>query len=255
MPRRRLLAVCALAIVPAFAACGGDDDDDSGALPDSTATQSQSAVQVSTAAPVVGGPASKYAISIDDIGIAWLTDIRQTLVIDMESYAKTGDVFETPGKGRELLRDWGYSDGYQTAFIPEGRDEAVLLGSYYIVVETHRFESEAGARKAYEYYKESITSAGAPPNGAQLVGNRSIGFTGYGAKVPGSTVNTQFEQLIFQRGNVVAIVLATGAQGFMKTQHAWDLAVKVDEKILGVRPAIEPTPVSNYKTPTPAPKQ
>ena len=104
---------------------------------------------MSTAAPVVGGPASKYAISIDDIGIAWLTDIRQTLVIDMESYAKTGDVFETPGKGRELLRDWGYSDGYQTAFIPEGRDEAVLLGSYYIVVETHRFESEAGARKVY----------------------------------------------------------------------------------------------------------
>lgn len=257
MPRRRLLAVCALAIVPVFAACGDDggDDSDNGSTPGTTETAGQSVTAaVSSASPEVDGPASKYTITLDDIGISWFTDVKNVLVIDEQSYADTRDVFETAAEGHRLLKEWGFTDGYQTAYIPEGRDESVLTGSYYIVMETYRFETAEGAAKAYQYYRDSITSGGAPPVKSAPIGNQSVGFTAIGAKIPKTTVNAQFEQIIFQRGNVVSIVLTTGAQGFMKHEHAWKLAAMADEKILGVRSAIEPTPTSNYQTPTPAAK-
>ncbi len=256
MPRRRLLAVCAFAILPVFVACGDDDGGaDADPTPGGSATQGQSAVAVSTASPNVSGPASKYAILLDDIGIRWLTDVVRTLVVDKPSYAASRDVFETESEGMRLLNDWGYEDGYEVHYVPEGRDEAVLVGAgYYITVETHRFKNAEGAQKAYQYYADSITSGGAPPAQAQPIGNKSIAFTGYSGKIPRSTVTAEFEQIIFVRGNMVSIVLATGAQGFMKLQFAWDIAQLVDEKILGERPAVEPTPTSNYKTPTPEPK-
>jgi hypothetical protein len=59
--------------------------------------------------------------------------------------------------------------------------------------------------------------------------------------------------VIFQRGNVVEIILTKGAQGFMKIDHPWELARIADEKLLGERSAIEPTPVSNFKPATPGP--
>jgi len=254
MPRRRLLAVCALAIVTVISACGGDaagDNDGGAASPASSPTTGQAAVSVSTATPVVDGPASKYSILNDDIGLQWFTDIARTLVIDAEFYSNSQDVFASAAEGRRLLKDWGYKDGYETAFIPEGRDQTVLLGAgYYIRLEVHRFETPDGARKAFDYYRESIKA----PANKSAVGNRAVAFTGIGTKIAKSEVNSQFEQIIFQRGNIVAIVLATGAQGFMKSEYAWNLATIVDEKVLGERPAVEPTPTSNYKTPTPAPK-
>jgi hypothetical protein len=250
MPRRRLLAVCALAIVSVSAACGGDGgDNDSGSTPASSATPAQSAVNVSTATPTLDGPASKYSITLDDIGLQWFTNIAKTLVIDRDFYANSDDVFATPADGQRLLAEWGYQEGYETAFIPEGRDQAVLVGSYYIVQEVHRFATAEGAAKAFQYYRDSIHA----PANKSAVGNRAVAFTGIGTKIPKTDVNSQFEQVIFQRGNVVAIVLATGAQGFMKSEYAWKLAVMVDEKLLGIRASIEPTPISNYKTPTPEP--
>src|SRR6187431_3553732 len=80
MPRRLLLAVCAIAIVPCLFACGGDDDDASG--PESTATSGLPVVANSTASPQLSGPAGKYSVSLDDIGAAWLTDIKGTFEIN-----------------------------------------------------------------------------------------------------------------------------------------------------------------------------
>ena len=258
MPRRRLLAVCALAIVPVFVAACGDDagDDADAASPSAGNATTTQAVSVSTASPQASGPASKYTVLLEDVGLQWRTDVLKVLDIDKDFYADSGDVFVSRPEGMRLLNEWGYLEGYETKLVPEGPpDDSVLNGSYYITVETHRFEDADGAKKAYKYYADGITSDGAPPVAGKPVGNEHIGFTGIGPKIGKSNVNSQFEQIIFRRGNVVSIVLTTGAQGFMKHEYAWNLAALSDAKILGDKPAVEPTPTSNYKTPTPAPKQ
>ncbi len=253
MPRRLLLAACALAIVPSFVACGDDDDDGSGlqagtATLASNATPGASAVSISTASPTVEGPASLYSVTLDEIGLRWLTDITRTFSFDLMALAKTRDIFASTETGERLLKDWGYQDGYQASYIPEQRDEGVLLGAYYITLETHRFRSPEGAQKAYAYYTGSITAA---PVQMSPIGNKAVAYSGTTGKIPGTTKNSEFKQIIFQRGNVVSIVLTTGAQGFMKMEDTWNLADSIDKKILGEKAAIQPTPTGDYKTPPP----
>lgn len=256
MPRRLLLAVCAIAIVPCLFACGGDDDDSAGL--EATATSGLPVVANSTASPVLSGRAGKYSVSLDDIGIAWLTDIKGTFEIDSSElvthYAGRPDVFPSPAEGLRMLGEWGYKEGYQTGYIPEGRDSAVLQGAYYIVVETHVFETIEGAQKAYAYYARKPAESGASGVAVTGVGNEASGFVTVAGKIAGSSVNAAYHQVVFRRGNVVEIVLTKGAQGFMEITHPWELARIADEKLVGQRSATEPTPTSGYKTPTPAPK-
>jgi hypothetical protein len=255
MPRRLLLAACALAIVPAFAACGDDDDADAGNVATSTTSGASAApgtnVALSSQSPTAAGPASRYSVTNDEIGLRWFTDVAGTLSYDLMALARTRDIFASEATGEKLLKEWGYQDGYVVRYIPEQRDEGVKLGAYYITIETHRYKTPEGAMKAYAYYSGSI---GAAPAEMAPIGNKSVGYSGFSGKIPRSTVNAEFKQIIFTRGNVVAIVLTSGAQGFMKMQDAWDLAHLVDQKILGEKPSIEPTPTSNYATPTPTAK-
>lgn len=254
MPRRLLLAVCALALVPILSACGDDDDDDSGSGATTSATAALSAVPVSSAVPNLSGPASKYSVDLDDLGLAWFTDIAATFVIDSASYGQTPRLFSNEQEGRRLLKDWGYLEGYETAYIPEGRDKAVLNGSFYIVLETHRFESAEGARKAYDHFVKYRTQSGASPVEVEGVGNEAAGFVTVTGKISGSQVNAAFHQVVFVRGNVLMIVLTKGSQTLMKIDPARDIAQVADEKMLGDRPAVEPTPISNFQTPTPGAK-
>ena len=252
MPRRLLLAACALAIVPLFVACGDDDDDGTGGAVASVTTGTSSAQGTppsnSTKSPTADGPASRYSVTNDEIGLRWFTDVAGTISYDLMALAKTVDIFPSAGLGQKVLTDWGYLDGYQVRYIPEQRDEAVKLGLYYITIETHRYKTPEGAQKAYTYYTDSISAS--PVEMAPL-GNKSVGYSGFSGKIPRTTVNAEFKQIIFTRGNVVVIVLTTGAQGFMKMEYAWDLAQIVDQKILGETPSTAPTPTSNYQTPTP----
>ena len=255
MPRRLLLAACALAAVPVFAACGDDDDADAGAGPGTSTASAQTAGSTnSNDSPTLARPASKYSVSIDDIGIAWLTDIANTYVIDATAYGKQPMLFGNEAEGKKLLTDWGYLEGYETAYIPEGRDTSVLKGAYYIKVETHLFKDEEGANKAFKYFADYAATSGASPVNIQPVGNVSVAFaTSYGT-IGSTNVKALYHQVVFRRGNVITILLTKGAQGFMTVEPARELALIADEKILGERPAVEPTPTSSYKTPTPAPK-
>jgi hypothetical protein len=257
MPRRLFLAVCAVALVPCLAACG-DDADDGDALaagPTGAATSSIPVVAASTASPNVTGPAGRFSVSIEDIGLNWRTDIPKTFEYNsaerIDQYAARSKAFPSPSQGRRMLRDWGYAEGYETGYLPEGLDDAVLQGSFYISIETHLFESEDGARKAYEYFTKTPLEAGALPLEIQGVGNQAAGFVTISGKIAGSSVNAVYHQVVFRRGNAVEVILTKGAQGFAKLEPAWELARIADAKLLGDRTAVQPTPTSNYKTPTP----
>jgi hypothetical protein len=253
MPRRLLLAVCALALTPAFFACG-DDDGGSGITTGSTRQATQTPASVSTASPKLTAPVSKYSVSIDDLGTNWITDVKGTQTIDTAAYARQGHVFSTPSAGEKLLNEWGYQGGYQTGYSPEGRDQAVLNGAYYVWIESHLFSDEAGAQKAFDYFNQVAKKDPAQPVSIQPLGNKSAAYLTVVGTITGSNVKAAFHQVITRRGNLVTIVLTKGAESFMKSDAAWEVAKMADDKALGTRPTSVPTPTSDYKTPTPTPK-
>lgn len=247
MPRRLVLALCACTLaLPAFAACGGDGGaSDDGAPSGTTATSAPGTTSNPGTSPALDGPASKYSVTIDDLGVNWITDIPYTFVLNIENYAPTR-TFTSADEGRKLLNEWGYQSGYETGYSPEGRDTAVLNGAFYVRVESHLFQTEKGATAAMAYFESIIKSTGASPVSADAVGNQSAAYTATFGTIGKSKVNAVYHHVIFRRGNLVTVVLTKGAEGFMKVEPARELALIADAKALGQKPAVEPTPTSNY---------
>ncbi len=259
MVRRLALALCAGTLIPVFAtACGGGDAGSSDAASSTSlpaAANTQTSGDISTE-PQLAMPVSRFAISVDDMGkdastgnAAYLTDIKATYVLDAKSYGKTS-AFASADEGEKLLTQWGYLGGYETGLIPEGRDTAVLNGAFYVNVEVHLFRTSDGAKKAYEQFEKKVRSAGkAQPVRSTTVGNQSNTWTLTEGKVGASTVARVLHQTLFRRGNLVAAILTSGAEGFMKVDTVRAMAAIVDQKALGGKAAIEPTPVPTAVAP------
>jgi hypothetical protein len=254
MSRRLLLAVCAVAFVPCFVACGDDDDDAAAAEPSPTlGAATTPVVAASTASPLISGPASRYSVNLDELGNqSWRTDVEATFQMDAKSYAERSRAFRSPSEGTRLLREWGYLEGYQTAYIPE---LPMGQGGYHIGIETHLFKDEAGARQAFTFFDDNRKATGAAQLPVSGIGNQGVGFlTVTGTISTGSSVNAAYHQVVMRRGNAVIIILTKGAVSFMKLDPAFALARFTDQKLLGERSTVEPTPTSNYATPTTATK-
>lgn len=267
MPRAQALALCACAaLLPFIVACGDDDDAPATAAASTTpsgqtttegtgtaATGTTASATTATPRPespeVLDGPVGKYVLSIDDLGVNWITSVRDTYVISASEYAATR-AFSSASEGARLLGEWGYEDGYQTVYAPEGRDTAVLNGAFYISTEAHRFADDDGAEAAYDYFVERAgASPGMEPVSMGPLGDESKAFVATIGKVGMTNVDAVFHQVIFRRENVVVVVLTKGAEGFMKVDFAHDLAEISDQKALGEVEAIEPTPTSNFTPP------
>jgi len=202
------------------------------------------------AAPVLKAPASLYSINLDDLGTAFFTDISQTYVLTVDNYS-TSKAFGSAAEGKKDLTDWGYLGGYETAYIPEGRETAVLQGQYYITIESHLFKTSDGAKQAYDYFNSKLKASVSTLVSGPQVGNESAIWKLVSGTIPTSTTPAAYHRLIFRRGNLVSVVLTSGADPFMTTQPVHDLAVIVDQKALGKKAVIEPTPTGNF-TPNPA---
>lgn len=253
MFRRLLLALCACAaLVPFSLACGGDDDDDSAptsaASPSAPASTSPtrspggSPVANPTGDPTITGSPSKYTLLLVDVGNGYFTDRTHTFQLKAEDYAGT-PAFPSASEGRKLLKEWGYQGGFETGYEPEGRETDVLNGKYYVTVETHLFESTGGAEKAFTYFENVLRNARrAEQVQTPTVGNQSSAWKLTDAKIRGSSINSVFHRFIMRRGNMVAIVQTWGAETFMRVDTVRGLAAIIDQKAIGQKEAIEPTP-------------
>lgn len=240
MIRRLSLAVCVCSFAVFAAACGGGDDGgaDAVAATDVTPTPYQNDA---TAEPVLEGPASRYSIGQPDLGSGYLTDVPGTFVLTIGNYAATR-TFTSPEEGQQKLTQWGYLGGYETGYTPEGRDRALLNGGYTIYVESHLFQSEEGAKAAFAYFNERLAESVSEQVTAPAVGNESSAWRLVHDPISGSSVNSVFHRLVFRRGNLLVVVATLGAEPLMDVNRAFGLAVIVDEKAMGERAAIEPTP-------------
>lgn len=206
--------------------------------------------------PKLAMPASRFALGLTDLGNAWITNVPDTWVLTVDNYGKTS-VFGTADEGTRLLKDWGYLGGYETGFRPEGADRAILSGSYQIANETHLFKDEDGATRAYTYFETKLKAGGAQAVAIAQVGNQSSGWKVAAGKVGNSSIDATVHRILFRRGNLVVVVATYGADPYMTPGIVRKLARMVDDKAVGQREAIEPTPTSNYTpeaVPTSTPK-
>lgn len=225
-------------------ACGGDDDDGDSKAATSAAQGMNGVVKGSGPDTNVAGPVSRYAILVQDVGIdLFLTDTINTYDISIGQYALT-QAFDTQHEGRQYLKDWGYAAGFETALLPEGRTDAILNGSYIIYVETHVFLDTAGAHTAFEYFVNRIANNGVSKVlPSDPVGNESFLSTALDGTVGGTSVALAKHQVIFRRGNLIAIVQTAGSDGLMKPGTVQGLARLMDAKALGNVAAPTPTPI------------
>ena len=253
---RTLAAFAGLSLVAIglTVACG---DSDSGETPTATATSDSvtrpggatgttSSGNGSPASPVIEPPVSQYSILVQDLGAEnFLTDLGGTKTHTVESYAGSG-AFENAESGIKNLTAWGYIEGFRTALIPEGGTQAILNGGYVVHHELHLFTDSTGASEAFEYFRETVSTNGiSSPVETATTGNASFTSRTVAGKVGGasSTVNQVLHQVIFRRGNVVAVVLTIGAEPLMQVDTVLELSAMIDEKLMDEREHPEPTPI------------
>jgi len=249
--------LCTSILISLLTACGGGKDAAASvpAASGSPASSADASANDASTAPALTMPASRFALSLDDLGTAFITNVPATFVLDAKNYG-VSKTFAEGDNGEKLLTDWGYLGGYETSFRPEGSDKAILQnGAYEIAVETHLFKDESGAKKAYDYFEGRLKAGQAQPVNAPLLGNKSSAWRLVNGKVGTSTVDAAYHRLMFRRGNLVTVVMTYGADPFMSVTIVRDLARIVDAKALGQKEALAPTPTGNYVTPTPSPKQ
>lgn len=197
--------------------------------------------------PTVSLPASKYAPLLEEMPPEMRVNTSETFTMNITTFAASY-WFDTNAQGETLAREWRIIDGHQVQFDPLGLAAQLLQGGYSAWTEVYLFETPAGAKAAYEYLERRLASAkGSERAEARPLANQSAAFRIAGPNVGTSNVPSVYHRFIFRRGNAVVTVQTYGAVPFMSTDQARELAVLIDSKLLGERPAIEPTPI-----PTPA---
>lgn len=194
--------------------------------------------------PVLNGPAVKYAASEQEIGggIEALPSESTDLTLELFADPSFGP-FKDSTEGKARSGEWGYAGGYVGSLQPDGLAAGVVLGRYYVRLETHLFQTTEGASRAYAWYADQYgANQAVDEQEASPLGNESSGWKGVLGKVGSTELDRVFHRFVFRRGNLVAMVETVGADTFMTIDPAREIGVVVDERALGNRAAPTPTP-------------
>jgi hypothetical protein len=206
--------------------------------------------------PSVPGPASKYAPARTDLPGIFTVNVPETFTQNISTFASSY-LFTAAQQGQDLGLQWKIIDGFKVSYDPDGLAAGVVKGGYYVVAEVYLFQDTAGAADAYAYMADFFSRGpGAQKEDAKGLGNSSAGYSIVQGKVTGTDVAQVFHSFVFRRGNVVSVVRTTGAQPRMSIDRARDVAVIIDDRILGNRAANAPTAIPTPKInvpPTAAP--
>lgn len=232
---RLLLMLVAAAVL--LSACGGDDDGGSG-----TRTPSIEGVDGGPE-PRVTGPAARYAPFLEELAGSFEVFPPEVFGIAPPTWGLRGPFPNQDGEARAV--ELGYVEGFQVQYNPEGLLAGVLGGRYYLTIQTHIFETVEGAREAFTLYEETSSNT----LGATSLSPRGLGNDWIAYELPKDTVGNSdtvaiYHRFVFRRGNVVAWVQTYGAQPLMTIDTARDIAVMIDNRILGNTEPIEPTPIA-----------
>ncbi len=253
-PRFTLLPLgLALFGAMAFAASCGDDGIDVSStvkgtpVPGATATATRPSQSTggTTGGPetVSKGLASQYAPAVNEVPGRNDVNVPETFAANLSTFASSY-LFTNNKEGEEKANEWKILDGYQVQYDPDGLQADLLRGRYYVRTEVYLFADVGGAKAAYDFMDKFHLAR----NGSQQVATKQLANQSNAFKVTGGTVGTSnevmaFYRMLVRRGNVVYIVQVNGADKFISVDDARNVAIIVDDRILGNRPATVPTPI------------
>jgi hypothetical protein len=192
---------------------------------------------------VVDGPASRFSPSISELPGRYGVDVPDTFAQNISTFASSY-LFKSSTEGSDYARQWKILDGYNVIYQPDGLNAGVLQGHYYVSAETYLFQDVAGAKAAFDYMDQLFTkNQGSVKQPAKGLGLQSGGYQVIQGTVGTSDMALVYHRFLFRRGNVVATVMTTGGGPFMTIDQARDIAVIIDDRILGKRAATTPTPI------------
>ncbi|MBI2767124.1 MAG: hypothetical protein HYX53_14595 [Chloroflexi bacterium] len=205
-------------------------------------------------------PASRYLPEVKDMPKGNDVYPNDTFALSSLAFATTAGIFTTTNEGENSAAEWGYQDGYQATFQPRGLTADVAKGQYYTTVNTYLFATDTGAHAAYIAFESKYgTLKGSERlQGVKGLGNESSAWKYESGTVGPTDITAVYHRFIFRRGSMVAVVQTYGGLPYMSIDKARELAIVVDDKALGNRPAPTPTPAPSngaivVPTPTPAP--
>ena len=237
------LVALAMVAVVVFLVRGGDDGRMAGsAVKEKTPTQSESGT--------ADGPdetlrmkANQATINLEELPLTYQVDVPNTFAMTVSTFASSY-WFRGSGEGEELAEDWRIYDGFQVYYQPKGLAAEVLSGSPFVRVETYVFIDQEGARKAWAHLDDLMKrTAGSEAVEARPLANNWGAYRYYSGTVGSSETVAVFHRFSFRRGNVIVSVQTWGADPFMNIDPARNIAAAIDDKLLGTRPAVEPTPL------------
>jgi hypothetical protein len=239
------LVVVAMGVV-VFLIVGGNNDDDggvsSGVVREKTPTQSTSGT--------AGGPDEVYRLKPNQVSIT-LPELPPTYEVDeLNTFAQTVSTFASSywftsePEGQNYALEWRILDGFQVWYQPRGEQAEAIQGAPYLRVETYLFYDQPGAKKAFDHLNALMKrTRGSEPVEARPLANDWGAYRFYEGTVGPSDVLAVYHRYIFRRGNYVVSVQTWGADPFMNIDPARNIAAAIDEKLLGTRPAVEPTAI------------
>ncbi len=272
--RRELLlpfGAIALAAAVVFAACSSNEPDVSKTVKDTTpgapgATATATRPSISSGG-TSGGPekelhglASQVVPSIDELPKGMKVNVPESYTLNLGTFTSSY-LFKTNQEGEDKANAWKIVDGFQVAYDPGGLAADLLRGRYYVTAEAYLFQTIDGASQAYDFMDKLYLARDATQQvPTKQLGNQSNAYKLFNGTVGTSDQISVFYRMLVRRGNAVFVVQVNGSDKFVTVDQARDIAVIMDDRVLGNRPATVPTPIPTPKiegqipTPIPTPK-
>ncbi|MEO6399145.1 MAG: hypothetical protein ABIP13_11800 [Tepidiformaceae bacterium] len=248
------------------AGCGGDTDvsktvkDVTPGSGGATATATRPSLSVGG---TTGGPekesrglASQVVPAIDEMPTGMKVSASDSFTLNLGTFTSSY-LFTNNLQGEEKANAWRIVDGYQVSYEPNGLDADLLRGRYYVRAEAYLFQTIEGATEAYDFMDKFYLARPA----TQKVPTKQLANQSNAYKLLNGTVGTSdqlaaYYRMLVRRGNAVFVVQVNGSDKFINVDQARDIAVIMDDRVLGIRanpvPTPIPTPRIGGQLPTPA---
>jgi hypothetical protein len=239
------VALIALAVGAGVFFLTGNNDDDGGVndpVREKTPTQSRSGTAggADTVLPI---KANEATLNLEELPVNYEVDEGNTFAMNITTFSSSY-WFRSDREGQERSVDWKIIDGFQVWYQPKGQLAETLQGPPYVRIETYKFVDQDGAKQAWNHLDALMKrTTGSQPVEARPLANDWSAFRLYESTIPKSDVLAVYHRFSFRRGNFVVTVQTWGADGFMNIDSARNIAAAIDDKLLGTRPAVEPTPI------------
>lgn len=221
----------------------GDDTDVSGTVLEGEKPSTSTEGTTGGPETVNDGPASRWNLLLEELPANYDVDASRTFAQNIQTFAAEY-WFKSEPEGQEKAREFQISDAFTALFEPTGLDADVLRGEAYVTVETYLFANIDGAKRAYAHLDNVLKStAGSEPVKTKALANDSSAYRIVSGTVGTSDMVQAYHRYTFRRGNVIVSVMTRGGQPYFNIDTARRFAVIIDNKLLGTRPAAEPTAI------------